>query len=118
MVVILHVAEHQRGTRQPRQTAQRGHVRLEHEVAVALLPARGLVAGHRFHIDVGPRADNRRLWVSSWPPFDEELAVEPLAHEPALHVDTMHTSTVSISPLATAVFSVSKSSIPVMPSPR
>ncbi len=51
-VMVLHVAEHQRGLLEPGTCAQRREVGLHDEVAIALRPARRLVAGHRLHVDV------------------------------------------------------------------
>ena len=59
----------------------------EREVAVALLPARDLVAGDRVHLHVEREQVVAALdGVLGLDLLDEELAVEPLSHEPALHV--------------------------------
>ena len=84
-VMVEHVAQHERRAWQPRRPAHRGQVRLQHEVAIALFPARRLVAGNRLHIDiVGKKIVAAvRFLVRA---VDEELGVEALAHEAALHV--------------------------------
>ena len=51
-VMVGHVAQHQGRALQPRQAAQGLHIRLQDEVAVALLPVGRGVTGHRLHIDV------------------------------------------------------------------
>jgi hypothetical protein len=51
-VVVEDVAQHQRGPSSHGDAAQRRKVGLHDEVAVALLPAGGLVARHRLHVDV------------------------------------------------------------------
>ena len=85
-VVVEHVAQHQRRAREPRRAAQRLHVGLQHEVAIALLPARRLVARHRFHLDVDAEeiVAAMRLLMAA---VDEILGVEALADEAALQVD-------------------------------
>ena len=66
--------------------AQRRQVGLHDEIAIALLPACRLVAGHRLHIDVvGEQiVAAMRLVVRG---CDEILGLEALADQPALHVD-------------------------------
>ena len=56
-----------------------------HEVAVALLPVRDRVAGHRLHVDVvGEQiVAAMRLLVRA---FEEVVGLHALADEPALHV--------------------------------
>ena len=59
----------------------------EHEVAVALLPARDPVAGDRIHLHVEREQVVAALdAVLADVLLDEELPVQALAHEPALHV--------------------------------
>ena len=86
MVMVEHVGEHQRGALEPRQAAQGRHVGLHDEIAVALLPARRRVAGHRLHVDVvGEQVVAAvRLLVRA---VDEKFRLEALADEAALHVD-------------------------------
>ena len=85
-VVVEHVAQHQRSAGQPRRAAQGRHVGLQHEVAIALLPARRLVAGHRLHLDVDAEevVAAMRFLVAA---VGEELGVEALADEAALQID-------------------------------
>ena len=85
-VVVKHVAQHQCSTGQPRRAAQRCHVGLQHEVAIALFPAGRLVAGHRLHLDVDAEqiVAAMRLLIAA---VGEELGVEALADETALQVD-------------------------------
>ncbi len=85
-MVVLDVVEDERRLLQPGHRADGGEVRLHDEVAVALRPARRLVAGHRLHIDVvGEQVVAAvRLVIGA---LDEELRQEPLADQPALHVD-------------------------------
>ena len=80
---------HQRGALQPGNAPQGGKVRLHDEVAVALVPARRLVAGHRLHIDVvGQQVVAAvRLLVGA---VREEFRLEALADQAALHVHHGH----------------------------
>ena len=86
-VVPLHVAEHERRRLEPRDAAKRRHVGPNVEVAVALLPARERVAGHRIHLHL-----EREQVVAALHPvpgvhlLEEELGVQALAHQPSLHV--------------------------------
>ena len=87
-VVPLDVAEYEGGRR--RATGMRRSVReirREREVAVALLPARDLVARDRVHLHVQGKqvvaALDRVLGLDL---LDEELAVEPLSEQAPLHV--------------------------------
>ena len=86
-VVPLHVAENERRRLEPRDAAEGGQVGPDVEVAVALLPARERVAGHRVHLHlereqvVAPLHSVPRVHL-----LEEELGVEALAHQPPLHV--------------------------------
>ncbi len=84
-MMVLDVAQHQRGRWQPGDAAQRTHHRLQDEVAVALSPARGLVAGHRLHIDVEREQiiAGMRFLVGT---VDEEAGGEAFAREAPLQV--------------------------------
>ncbi|MCY1302811.1 hypothetical protein D9M70_524920 [compost metagenome] len=85
-VMVEHVAKHERRAFEPGNAAKCRKVRLHRIVAVALLPARRLVAGNGLHLHVGRKqivAAMRFLPGA----VDEELRVEALAHQPALHVD-------------------------------
>ena len=80
------VGEDERGRLEPRDPPQRREVGPQHEVAVAVLPARDRVAGDRIHLHV-----EREQVVAALDPvlgdvLEEELAVHALAHQPALHV--------------------------------
>ncbi len=95
-VVPLDVAEDERGRREPGDAPERAEIRGEREVAVALLPARDLVAGNRIHLHVQREqvvaALDRVLGLDL---LDEELAVEPLSEQaPCMSVKA--TTTVSI----------------------
>ena len=85
VMMVEHVAEDERGAVEPRRPAQRREIGLHDEVAIALLPARRLVAGHRLHIDVvGEQiVAAMRLLIGA---VDEELGLEALADQPPLHV--------------------------------
>ncbi len=86
-VVPTHVAEDERGRLEPRDPAQRGEVRPQDEVAVALLPAGDAVARDGVHLHVvGEQVVAALDAVLVDVVLDEELPVEALAHEPALHV--------------------------------
>ena len=86
-VVPLHVAEHECGRLEPRDAPQRRHVRPHPEVAVALLPARDLVARHRVHLHLEREQVVAALdRVPGLHLVDEELRVEPLAQQTTLHV--------------------------------
>ena len=85
LMVIEHVGQHQRGAVEPRQAAQRRHVGFHDEVAVAFLPARRRVAGHRLHVDVVCEqiiAAVRLLMRT----VAEEFRLEALADQAPLHV--------------------------------
>ncbi len=86
MVVIEHVAQHQGRAFQPGHAPQGGHVRLEHEIAVALAPTGRGVTGHRLHVDVVGQQVIAAVgfFVAA---VDEELDLEALADQSALHVD-------------------------------
>ena len=87
----LDVAEDERGRLEPRDPAQRRQIGLQREVAVAALPARELVAGHRIHLHLEREQVVAALDRVAGADFlDEELAVEALAHEPPLHVGERH----------------------------
>ena len=85
VVMIDHVADHECGAGEPGDTPQRRHVGLEGEVSVAQFPARGLVSGHRLHLDVDAEeiVAAVRLLV---PAVGEVLRMEALADEPALQI--------------------------------
>ena len=85
-VVVDDVAEDERRAVEPRDPAQGRHVRRDPEVAVALLPVRHLVAGHRLHLHV-----EREQVVAALDPVvdhlvEEVLDLDALAEQPALHV--------------------------------
>ena len=83
----LHVAEDERGRLEPGDTAERVEVRLELEIAVALLPARDLVARDRLHLHVEREQVVAALdLVPGADLLDEVLAVEPFSHQATLHV--------------------------------
>ena len=86
MVMVEDVGDDERRILEPRNSPQRRQVRLHDEIAVALVPARRLVAGHRLHIDVVGQqiVAAVRLLVGA---FHEVFGLEPLADQPALHVD-------------------------------
>ena len=98
VVVIEHVAQHQRGALEPRRACQGREVGLHDEVAVALLPARRRVAGHRLHVDVVGEeiVAAVRLLVG---PADEELGLETLADQAPLHVGEGHDDGVDLAGL-------------------
>ena len=83
---ILQIAEQHRRLFEPRHDPDRRKIGLHDEIAIALRPARRLVAGHRLHIDiVGQQVvAAMRLVIGG---LDEEAGEKPLADEPALHVD-------------------------------
>ena len=84
--MVQQVAEHQRRPFEPGHAAERRQVGLHDEVAIALLPARRLVARHRLHLDVvGQQVVAAMRLVMAG--VDEELRQEALADQPALHVD-------------------------------
>ena len=84
--VVQHIAQHQRGAVQPRDAAQGFQVGFEREVAIALVPARRGIAGHRFHVDVvGEQVVAAVGFVVR--AVQKELGLEALADQTALHVD-------------------------------
>ncbi|MNR03094.1 hypothetical protein D3C85_1189750 [compost metagenome] len=86
MVMIEHVAEHQRRAFQPGHAPQRGHVGLEHKIAIAFAPAGRGVTWHRFHIDVvGQQVVAAVGFFMA--AVDEKLDLEALADQSSLHVD-------------------------------
>ena len=86
MVVIEHVAEHQGRALKPGDPAQGREVRLEHEVAVALLPVGQGVAGHRLHVDVVGQQVVAAVGLAVGL-LGEVLRLEALADQAAEHVD-------------------------------
>src|SRR5262245_46370001 len=83
--MVEHIAQHERGSRQPRNTPQRGEIRLQDEIAIAFFPIGHCIARHRLHIDVvGEQivAAMRLLMRAS----EEILGLEALADESSLHV--------------------------------
>jgi len=86
VVMVLHIAQHQGGALQPGHQAHGGEVGLEHEVAVAALPAGGGIAGHRLHVDVvGQQVVAAVGFLVG--AVEEELDLEAFADQAALHVD-------------------------------
>ncbi|MNF73957.1 hypothetical protein D3C84_559770 [compost metagenome] len=86
MVMIEHVAQHQRRALKPGHAPQGGHVGLEHEIAVALAPAGRGVTRHRFHVDVvGQQVIAAVGFFMA--AVDEKLDLEALADQASLHVD-------------------------------
>ena len=85
MVVVEQVADDQRSALEPRDPPHGGDVGLEHEVAIALLPAGHLVAGHRLHVDVAGEqiVAAMRLLMRA---LAEIAGMEALADQPPLHV--------------------------------
>ena len=112
VVVVEHVGEHQRGAFQPRHAPQRRQVGLHDEIAIALVPARRRVAGHRLHVDVvGEQIVAAvRLLMRA---VDEILRLEALADQPALHVDHRHHDRVDGAALA-AFFNSSNERLPAI----
>ena len=85
MVMVEHVAEHERRRREPGDAPQRREVRLQDEIAVALLPACDRVARHRLHVDVvGEQVVAAVGFLIG--AAEEEGGLEALADEPPLHV--------------------------------
>ncbi len=115
VVVILHVTEHQGRARKPRHAAQRGEIGLQHEIAVALLPARGLVARHGLHIDVvGEKVVAGMGFLM--PAIHEELGMEALADEPPLHIRETDENRIDLAGFHSAL-SASKVRFPAIPAP-
>ena len=85
-VVVQDVGQDQRGARLPGDVAQGAQVRLEDEVAVAGLPAGGLVAVHGVHVDVHAQQVAARLGLVRGDLVEEELRGQPFALQAALHV--------------------------------
>jgi hypothetical protein len=84
-MVVADIGQHQRRALKPGNAAQGRDVGFQDEIAIALLPARRLVAGHRLHIDVDGQqivAGVRFLDGA----VEEEAAGEALADEASLHV--------------------------------
>ena len=82
------VAHHERGRFEPGHDAQRREVGLQRDVAVALVPARELVAGQHRHVGVDreqvvARVDRHRARAHV---VDPVVAGHPLAHQAALQV--------------------------------
>ncbi|MNN15237.1 hypothetical protein D3C81_1283380 [compost metagenome] len=86
VVMVEHVAQHQRRAFKPGHSAQGAHVRLENEVAIAFTPTGSGVTGHRFHVDVvGQQVIAAVGFLMA--AVDKELYLEALADQAALHVD-------------------------------
>ena len=85
IVVVLHVAQDQRGIFKPADPAQGGQVRLQNEVAIALGPAGRCVARHGLHVDiVGQQViAAMRFLVAA---VEEIFGLETLADQASLHV--------------------------------
>ncbi len=84
-MVVKHVAKDERRAGKPWCAAQRLEVRLQHEIAIALVPARRLVTRHRFHLDI----DAEQIVAAVCfliAAVDEKLGMEALADETALQV--------------------------------
>ena len=85
-VLPLQVGDDQRRPLEPGHPPQRGHVRLEDEVAVAGVPRRHLEPLHRVHVDVHGQQVVAALGSVLLDLLDEEGRVQAFAHQPALHV--------------------------------
>ena len=83
---MLDVGEAEHRALEPRHWAQRGQIGLEHEVAVARLPAGKREARQRGHLHVDGEQVVARLGAVSSDLVDEGLGIEPLALQAALHV--------------------------------
>ena len=84
-VLPADVAEHERVPLDPRDPPQRREVGPQHEVAVAPLPARDLVAGHGIHLHLEREEVVAPLHVLD-PVLEEEVLVQALAEQAPLHV--------------------------------
>ena len=85
MVMIENVGEHQRRALQPGNAAHCRQVGLQDEIAIAFVPARGGIAGHRLHVDVvGQQVIARMRFLVGT--VDEIAGLEAFADEPPLHV--------------------------------
>ena len=85
VMVVDEIAQDDCGPLEPGRLHQRRQVGLKDEVAIALFPACGLVAGHRFHIHVvGEEVVAAMRLIDR--AFEEELGLEALADQPSLHV--------------------------------
>ena len=84
-VMVEHVAKDEGRAFLPGNAAERFHVGLQGEVAIAALPGGRLVARHRLHIDVEGEqiVTGVRLLVRA---AAEEGRVEALAREPPLQI--------------------------------
>ena len=81
------VAEDERRALEPRDPPERRHVGRDREVAVALLPARDLVARDRVHLHLEREQVVAALdGVPGVHLLDEELGMEALAEQASLHV--------------------------------
>ncbi len=84
------VRHHHRGSRQPRQQAQRGEVRRHDHVAVTGLPAGDRIPVDGVHVDVDGEQVVAALRAVSRHVLDEQPGRDPLAGQPALHVAERH----------------------------
>ena len=85
-VLPLDVGQAQRRALEPRRAAQRVEVGLEHEVAVAALPARHLVAADGVHVDVDREQVVAALGAVADDRLQEPRGGQALALQAALHV--------------------------------
>ena len=85
VVMIEHVAQHERRRRQPGNAPERRQVRLHREIAVALLPIGDRVARHRLHVDVVGEEIVAAVGLLIGA-VEEILDVETLADQTSLHV--------------------------------
>ncbi|MNK80249.1 hypothetical protein D3C87_999520 [compost metagenome] len=89
MVMVEHIAQHQRRAFQPWHLAQGAHVGLEYKIAVAFAPTGRGVTWHRLHVDVVGQQVIAAVGFFMTA-VDEKLDLESLAHQPSLHVDHAH----------------------------
>ena len=85
-VVVLHIGEAQRRALEPRHRAERGQVGLEHEVAVARLPAGEREARQRGHFHVDGEEVVAGLSAMGRDVVHECFGIEALALQAPLHI--------------------------------
>ena len=84
--MVDHVAEHERRAVEPWHLSQRGQIRLDGEIAVALLPVRHLIPGHGVHLHVEREQVVAPLDALLDDLIEEVMDLDPLTDESALHI--------------------------------
>ena len=113
-VLVDDVREHQRRAVEPGDHPQRGHVRLDPEVAVAVLPVGHLIPGERLHVHV--EREQVVAALDPWPTTSSRkysISIRLPKRRPCMSVKAV--TIVSIVPSSPPFFSSSSVSMPRVP---